>query len=230
MNAPGDTPLRRRYQTKVDLAFEGLQQAILTGVIKPGERLTIAQLSEQLDMSSTPIREAIRLLEADGVITNEPHRGSTVVDISPEDAQELYLIRAPVESLATRLATPHLSSVDIERLLELHRNMGAAVESEDDEALTQANASWHLYIYSASNATYLPRLILRLWMPFRWGGLWVPERRQQAYREHTEIMEALQARDADVAARLMFDHIDGARELIVNHLRDSAAAGSMPAR
>jgi DNA-binding GntR family transcriptional regulator len=219
MNARGASS-PSRYRTKVDLAFEGLQQAILTGVIKPGERLTIAQLSEQLEMSSTPIREAIRLLEADGVITNKPHRGSTVATITPEEAEELYLIRAPVESLATKLATPHLTDADLERLDELHREMAAAVESGDDEALTRANASWHLYIYSTSKATYLPRLILRLWMPVRWGGLWVPERREQAYREHTAILQALRARDAETASRLMFDHIDGARDLIVTHLRE----------
>jgi len=215
-----------RYRTKVDLAFEGLQQAILTGKIKPGERLTIAQLSEQLEMSSTPIREAIRLLEADGVITNEPHRGSTVASITPEEAEELYLIRAPVESLATKLATPLLTDADLERLDDLHGEMAAAVAAGDDEALTRANASWHLYIYSASQATYLPRLILRLWMPVRWGGLWVPERREQAYREHTAILEALRARDAETASRLMFEHIDGARDLIVSHLRDASPAAA----
>jgi DNA-binding GntR family transcriptional regulator len=215
-----------RYRTKVDLAFEGLQQAILSGRIKPGERLTIAQLSEQLDMSSTPIREAIRLLEADGVITNEPHRGSTVTTIAPEEAEELYLIRAPVESLATKLATPRLTDADLGRLDELHGEMAAAVKATDDEALTRANASWHLYIYSASQATYLPRLILRLWMPVRWGGLWVPERREQAYREHTAILEAMRARDAETASRLMFEHIDGARELIVNHLRDASSVAA----
>ena len=116
----GNNTYRGQYRTKVDLALEGLQQAILSGGIQPGARLTVAQLSEQLDMSATPIREAIRLLEADGIITNEPHRGATVVDLSASDAEELYLIRAAVESLATRLAVANLSDADVAHLWELH--------------------------------------------------------------------------------------------------------------
>lgn len=208
-----------RYRTKVDLALEGIQQAILSGVIQPGARLTMAQLSEELGMSATPIREAIRLLEADGIITNEPHRGATVVDLTADDAEELYHIRAAVESLATRLAVPRLTDADLEHLAELHAQMKSALDARDEDLLTRANASWHLHLYSASGTNYLLKLILRLWMQSRWGRLWVPERAAQSVSEHEAIYEALLRRDGDAAAQLMFEHIDHARELVVAHLR-----------
>ena len=96
--------------------------------------------------------------------------------------------------------------------------MKVAVDAADEELLTKANASWHLYLYSLSRAKYLPKLILRLWMPFQWGRLWVPERASQSLAEHEAILGALGRRDDDAAARLMFDHIDHARRLVVSHL------------
>jgi DNA-binding GntR family transcriptional regulator len=197
----------RAHRTKTELAVEGLREAVAGGDLRPGERVTLAQLSALLGMSATPIREAIRLLEAEGLVVNEPHRGVTINAVTAEDAAELCLLRAATESLATRLAVPRLTADDLRDLEELHRRLAEAVARGDDDALTEANAEWHLRIYRAARTRVILPFVERLWMPLHASGLWVAEQRTQSVDEHAAVMEALRARDADAAARLMHDHI-----------------------
>jgi DNA-binding GntR family transcriptional regulator len=209
------------HKTKAELALEGFREAILRGQIRAGERVTLAQLSTTLGMSVTPIREAIRALEAEGLVTNEPHRGVTVNDLTLADAEELYMLRAPMESLATRLAVPLLNEHDIGRLDDLIADMERAVERGDDAGLSRANGDWHFFIYSASRTKHVLKNILRLWMPYHWSSpnFWNPDQRDESLREHAAIMDAIRARDADAASRLMHDHISHAHGRLLRRLR-----------
>lgn len=202
--------MRLEYKTKAELALEGLRDAILRGEIRPGKRVTQAQLSQRLGMSATPIREAIRILDAEGLLVYEPHRGITVNTMTLDEAAELYLLRAPMEGLAARLAVPNLTEADMAMLEQLQRDFEAAFAAGDDDRMTQVNADWHLLIYSATKTKYLVKVILRLWMPFHWSGWsgpWRAVNRADSVREHGAIMDAIRARDANRAARLMEEHI-----------------------
>lgn len=220
---------RPAHRTKTELAAAGIREAILHGELPPGQRATLAQLSERFGMSVTPIREAIRLLEAEGLVTNEPHRGVTVNELTAADFDELCMLRAMAESLATRLAVPHLTQADLERLEALHATLERAVARQDDALLTQANADWHFDLYAAARTRYLAKSIERLWMPFHRSGLWVANRREASLREHDAIMKAIRARDADEAARLMHEHITRIHLAIIEHLRTDVAEGRAPA-
>jgi len=198
------------------VALEAVRESILEGALKPGERLVANDLADSLEMSSTPVREALRILEAEGLVTSTPHRGAVVRDLAGIEADTFFALRAPMESLATRLAVAHLTASDIEKLELLQDEMKTALRDEDDSQLTQSNASWHMIIYNACGSPYLIDLIRRLWMPFHWRGQWVDPRRSQSVHEHQEIIDAIRNRRADHAGRLMQEHIERVHQSIVD--------------
>ena len=203
---PGPT-LRSEHKTKTELALEAIREAIMEGRVQPGTRLTLAQLSNVLGMSITPIREAVRVLEADGLVSYEAHRGIWVTDLTPEQSRELTLLRARLEGLATELAVPKLSDDDLRELEQLQRVMVAAAAERDDRALTQANLDWHYRIYRAADTQFVLRQIFKLWIPYGWTNIWHDELREAAIRQHEEIHDAIEARDAELAGQLMYKHI-----------------------
>lgn len=217
------------HKTKTEVALERVREAILRGDLKPGERLTLPQLSTALGMSSTPIREALRALEAEGLVKSEPHRKFVVANLTAADADEIYMLRAPMESLATRLAVNRLTEDDLEQLESLHSEMARAAADHDDARLTRANADWHLTLYAASDRKHLVRLILQLWMPFHWSGRWLGQRRAESLAEHGRIMDAIRARDADNAARLMHEHITNVHLSILPYLRSGGSLTDLAA-
>jgi DNA-binding GntR family transcriptional regulator len=199
--------LRSEHKTKTELALEAIREAIMEGRVQPGARLTLAQLSNVLGMSITPIREAVRVLEADGLVSYEAHRGIWVTDLTPEQSKELTLLRARLEGLATELAVSKLTEDDLRELEQLQRGMVAAAAERDDRAMTQANLDWHYRIYRAAETQFVLRQIFRLWIPYGWANIWHDELRAAAIRQHEEIHDAIAARDAELAGQLMYKHI-----------------------
>jgi DNA-binding GntR family transcriptional regulator len=205
---PSHAPLRRsEHKTKTELALEAIREAIMEGRMRPGARLTLAQLSNVLGMSITPIREAIRVLEADGLVSYEAHKGIWVTDLTAEQSRELTLLRARLEGLATELAVPKLTKDDVLELVRLQRVMVEAAAARDDRSMTQANLDWHYQIYRAAETQFVLRHISRLWIPYGWSNIWHHELRATAIRQHEEIHAAIAARDAQLAGQLMYEHI-----------------------
>lgn len=213
---PGILAKHHPPQTKVSVAVETLREAILDGGLKPGMRLLTKDLADQLRMSATPVREALRILEAEGLVTSIAHRGAVVRDLVVSDADTFFALRAPMESLATRFAVSRLQGDDLEKLERLHEEFEAALADADDQRLTKANSMWHISIYEACGSPYLIDLIRRLWMPFHWRGLWIDPRRELSVREHREMMTAIRSGDADEAARLMQRHVERVHRSIID--------------
>jgi DNA-binding GntR family transcriptional regulator len=197
---------RFEHRTKTELAIEGLRYAILRGELGQGRRMTLIDLQEALGMSSTPIREAIRVLEAEGLVTNEPHRGVTVSSLTLDGVAELYMLRAPLERLAGRLAAEKISDSQLARLSKLQAPFEQAAAAEDDKRMTQINADFHAVIYAATKTNYLEKFILRLWVPYFWGAKWSLTGRTESVSEHAQIVEALSARDAVRAGEVLEKH------------------------
>ena len=112
-----------------------------------------------------------------------------------------------MEGLATRLAVPKLDAAEIARLELLQAQMVDAVPRGDDETMTRANIDWHHRIYAAAQTQFVFRHIVRLWIPYPWTQVWTRERQEMSLHQHDEIMDAIRAGDADLAGRLMHDHI-----------------------
>jgi DNA-binding GntR family transcriptional regulator len=196
-----------QHKTKTELALEAIRDAIMQGRMRPGARLTLAELSAVLGMSSTPIREAIRVLEADGLVSYEAHKGVWVTKLTSAESGELALLRGHVEGLATQLAVPKLTDEDVRELERLQGVMVTAAAAHDDPLMTQANLDWHSTIYVAAETRFVLRQIFRLWIPYPWADVWNDSLRAAAISQHEEIYAAIVARDAALAGRLMHEHI-----------------------
>ena len=210
------------YRTKSELAAARLRDDIRSGVVKPRERIDIDALGDQLGMSATPIREALRQLQAEGFVINEPHRGARVADFSPEETADLYDLREALESMATLIAADHLTAADIAELEALAEANRAAIDRNDHADAMRLNETWHMTIYAAAQKTpHLIDFIRRLWNDPRSATWVVPGRLPLSRRDHAAIMDALSAGDGKRAADLMGDHIRAGKNLVLSHLRTS---------
>ncbi len=198
----------RGHRTLAEKAFDTLHSAIVTGRLRPGARLPIEELAEVLEMSPMPIREAVRRLDAGGLVENIPHRGARVTELSVTDLQEVYEVRLALETLAIRRAAERFSPARAEaaggRLAAL------AQMSDDTSAATSvAHTDFHFALYDAADSAWLLRLVRPLWETSERYCLEVPECRQLAARagEHEAILDACIAHDADRAARALRAHL-----------------------
>lgn len=209
-----------RYLTKTERATQALRDAILRGTITAGAQLTVGELAQQLGMSPTPVREAIRILQAEGLLTQTPHHTITAIAFTEQDIIDIFELRAVLEALAVRLATPHLTTADFARLDAMHEQMRAAQAADDYQAVHQINAEWHITIYRASRNLFLVETIENLWRKFLWESLWmVPTHTDTSLEQHAAIMAALRARRADEAAELMATHMAHGKETGVRYFR-----------
>jgi DNA-binding GntR family transcriptional regulator len=226
---PGRLRLPNGHMTKTALAVEALRAAILRGDIAQDQPLTVGRIAAQLGMSPTPVREAMRTLQAEGLLRHEPHHSVSVTQYSPKDIHDIFRLRADLESQAIRLAVPALSEDDIARLDALQREMVRAAAREDIESLNRLNAEWHLTIYSAADNRVLLELVQHLWKQFMWEGNWItPDHAARSLEQHAALLAAIHARDADLVERLMREHIEGGERASVEYLemrtkRSSAA-------
>jgi DNA-binding GntR family transcriptional regulator len=213
-------PAAAVHVTKSTLAIQALRDAILRGDIRQGDHLTVSEISEQLGMSPTPVREAIRTLQAEGLITQSPHHSLSVKRYTPKDVGDIFLLRSTLESLAVRLAVPHLTADAFARLDALMDEMREASTSGDYERMYRCNADWHLAIYSAADNRILLDVILGLWQKFLWEVIWMmPGHADRSLQQHEAIMAACRRQDADAAARLMYEHIQHGEESAIEHLQ-----------
>jgi DNA-binding GntR family transcriptional regulator len=161
-------------------------------------------------MSPTPIREALRLLQADGLIEHMPHRGMVVKEYSPENIAEIYRLRSVLEPLATEWAAAAAFDEELGDIRKLHTQLvNAAAKRPSAPNVAALNSAWHLAIYAKSGSPYLLEFIERLWGAIGGGkAVWVSQRVDESLAEHQEIMDALERRDGAAAATLMRGHIE----------------------
>ncbi|MFI5274992.1 MAG: GntR family transcriptional regulator, partial [Ktedonobacterales bacterium] len=193
--------------TKTAMAVEALRGAILRGEIAQDESLTVGRIAAQFGMSQTPVREAIRTLQAEGLLRHEPHHSVSVNQYSTKDIHDIFQLRSELESQAARLAVPRLTDDDMARLDALQREMRAAAEGADIDGVNHLNSEWHLLIYNAADNRVLLDLVQHLWRQFMWEGNWItPVHAARSLAQHDELLAAIHARDAALADRLMREH------------------------
>jgi DNA-binding GntR family transcriptional regulator len=205
-----------RHFTKTELALELLRERIRSGELAPGQRLALEELTQSLGMSATPIREALRLLQADQLVDYRPHHGVVVKESPPEATIEIYRIRSLLEPLAAELAVESLSDVRLAELERLHDALRTAVSVGRGKRIAEVNADWHWALYESAQSTYLNDFIRRLWGSFPWRTMWaLPGRADQSLREHEAMMSAIRVGDGKEAAALMRGHIVSGAETLV---------------
>lgn len=209
--AAGRSRLRQRrdgYRTLAQKAFSALHEGILSGRIGPGERLRIEELARELGMSPMPIREAVRQLDAAGLVENVPHRGARVTGISISDLRQVYDARLALEPLAVRRAAETFTHEDVLEATERLAALTAAQASDWPAALT-AHTAFHFSLYRASRSAWLERLIPPLWEASERYRLAAPVSGKLEMRqgEHKAILTACSNHAPERAARLLHNHL-----------------------
>ncbi len=207
-----------KYRTMQEIAYDAIRDGILAGRHGPGQRLIADDLARELGVSRMPVREALHRLEVAGLVTITPHRGAVVSEPSENECVEIYHVRAVLDGLATRLATPHLSEADHTRLAALLEEMEAGVKAEDPQRVLSVNREFHTLIWIAARAPRLRDLLENLYdasQRFRNMSVLIPGRLDQITHEHRLIVEALARGDAAAAERYANEHHEGtARRLL----------------
>lgn len=221
----GQGPLRlaNGHRTKTALAVEALRGAILRGEITQDQPLTVGRIAEQLGMSQTPVREAMRTLQAEGLLRHEPHHSVSVTQYSGKDIHDIFQLRSELESQAARLAVARLSDDAIAQLDAMQQEMRAAAAHENIDGLNRLNAEWHLLIYSAADNRVLLDLVQHLWKKFMWEGNWItPAHAARSLAQHDEMLAAIHARDAALIDRLMREHIHSGEVASLQYVQSRA--------
>ena len=179
----------------------------MNGQLVGGSRLVQSDLAAQLEVSTTPVREALRDLASEGLIRIDPHRGGVVNDFDADDLAEVYEIRRRLEPLALELALPEITEDALEYAGELHEAMDAA---PDSAAWVELNRDFHMTLYETANRPRLLAIVRSLQdasvMAVSARAL-VPETRRSANAEHAELLEAVRNKDLDAAIAVIGKHL-----------------------
>ena len=196
----------RAYASKGDIVTEALRNLIARGELAPGTLLRQRELAERFDVSPTPVREALRRLESEGLVSYDVHRGSRVASTDLEEQEENFRILAALESLASSLAVAKLTDADLGQISELEAAFAAC--PEDDPALKEVNRDFHFRIYECARSPLLSSLMRVLWRAFPNGPqFWRPH--NESVEQHRRLVAALAARDAAAAAEITREHVLG---------------------
>jgi DNA-binding GntR family transcriptional regulator len=198
--------------SKTQFVFEWIRQEILSGAFEPGSRIRQQQVAETLGVSYTPVREAIRQLQATGLLTHSPNRGSAVSTLEDAALNELYLLRGAVEGLGARLAAASITESDLAALRRIHEEMtGLLGHAQDSGRLAELSRRFHSVIVAAGGPNIIYPKLQEIWSNHpvpRSASLWAsPEHARRALQAHEQLITALERRDAEAAARLMEAHI-----------------------
>jgi len=189
---------------------EDLEEKILHGTFKPGQRLNEAELSRAYGVSQTPLREALRTLQAHGYVTHEPRRGVFVTETSIEEIEEIFHIRANLESLATYLAVKRCTPEVLAELKKNHREMIRVATQKNVKAYFALNFKFHDLIINASGSRRLIQMIdtfVKQTERFRLDILKFPEMLKSSIEAHTNIIQMFESGDAKKAERMRKESI-----------------------
>lgn len=192
-----------------DMAYDDIRDAILSGALAPGQRVKERDVAEQMGISTTPVKEALRRLEQEGLVVSQPRRGavvSTLVQIPVEEIQE---VRGLLESMAARLAATRMTDAELARLATIVEEMTRlTMEMTEPQTRLEHVSVFHKLIRDGSRNAFIARFVETL-NPFERvhrPEYLDPDEAQRILREHQAIAAALAARDAGLAERLMAEH------------------------
>ena len=228
--APIDAPGQRGGDAGERVA-ERLREEILRGTLSPGERIRQEELAERFGASRVPIREAIRILVHEGLVTTVANSGSWVSRLTLAECEEVYLMRERLEPLLLRFSAPRLGEADFAELEELAGRVAEASAVGDVDGFLRFDRQFHLVSYAHAETQQLGDVISKLWnstAPYRraYVATWSPELRRLANDEHNILIETLRDGDFDEAERVLAGHIRRTRRQLAKHPEIFGAAST----
>ena len=206
-----------------DVVFNTLRQAILRGELKPGERLMEIQLANKLGVSRTPIREAIRKLELEGLVLMIPRKGAEVAEITEKNMRDVLEVRKALEELAVQLACEKITQEELEELEQAGENFKKVLKrSKDITEVAEADVRFHDVIYMATDNQKLIHLLNKLreqMYRYRVEYLKNPDVHEQLIQEHEEIVYHIKRREKVEATAVTCQHIDNQVSAVTDKIR-----------
>lgn len=200
---------RSRPPTVQEFVLAELRRAVVTGELKPGQSIRQEAIAGKLGVSRVPLREALKILEGEGQVTHQPHRGYVVAELSLVELREVYRIRELLEEEAAREAVEKLTEDDIARIVAAQREVEKAAAEADLQAMAAANRRFHFAIIESCRMQRLIRMVRNLWDAtdaYRSVYYNSADNRTRVEREHEKIVDAVRRRDADELVAVLAEH------------------------
>ncbi len=216
------------YKPLREIVFETMREAIIKGQLKPAERLMEVQLAEEMGVSRTPVREAIRKLELEGFVVMVPRKGAYVAGISTRDITEVFEIRAALESVASGLAAERITEEELEELERLLVIVAECTKTGDVDKVIRVDTDFHDCLYKASRNNRLVQIISNLREQIQRArkiSLASPGRLKDTLKEHKKIVEAISERNVQLAHDLALEHIENAENSMLEAMEKQGLAG-----
>ena len=208
-----------------DVVFNTLRRAILRGELVPGQRLMEIRLADQMGVSRTPVREAIRKLELEGLVVMVPRKGAEVAHISGKNLRDVLEVRRALEELAGELACERMTAEDFKKLEQANHKFASVLDSDDITVLGQADEEFHGLIYQATDNDRLVQMVNHLreqMYRYRIEHLKNKSQRTILLQEHQDIMRALAARDVEAVRRAIRTHINKQEAQIAKMIKEQS--------
>ena len=200
--------------------FNLLRDDILNDKYTEGEKIGEAKLAEELGVSRTPVREALKQLELDGIVENIPNRGVVVRSISKQDVEDIFTIRIAIEGISVGWAIDRITEDGLKEMQDIHDLMEFYAFKKDIEKFAELNTKFHEAIHKATKSRHLEQVLkdFQYYMKkTRKRSLQVEGRMEISLKEHTAIIDAFIRKDKEAAQKAITRHIEMARENVKNH-------------
>lgn len=210
-----------------EVVFQTLRTAILRGDLEPGERLMEIHLASRLGVSRTPIREAIRMLELEGLVVMLPRKGAQVAEMTAESLRDVMEVRESLEALAVELAVIRMTEGDLEHLKTAEARFQEALEHGDPVEIADSDEHYHDVIYASTGNGRLVQILynLRLHM-YRYRLEYIRDEKSRAIlrKEHEQILDGLTKRDPEEALKAVRAHIGNQKKTMLDRIQSRTTA------
>jgi DNA-binding GntR family transcriptional regulator len=187
--------MEQKIKNKTQIAYDYILSRIENGIFGPGYRIVIDQIAKELNLSSIPVREAIRQLEAEGLIQYKPYSGAVVSNINEKEYLQTLSVLAVLEGYATALSSKMMKEATIKKLETLNEKMEQSLQEFEFEMFSELNYQFHTLIYESCGNDYLEEQIKQIWQRMKrirsYGFTFVPQRARESIKEHDEIIRLL---------------------------------------
>ncbi|HBY94133.1 MAG TPA: hypothetical protein DEP84_09260 [Chloroflexi bacterium] len=199
--------LNVEFETKTGVVTRLIRRKIIVGDYPIGDRIPVDRVAAELHVSQTPVREALRILEAEGYVESLPHQGFQVASPDTSNLSDIFGLLEIIDGYAARLAAKRITHENLANLEELHARMIESVKQKDDRLVRALNLEFHETIYMATEVPKLISLLNFFWATARWDILSThPDRMPRTLQEHQAVLDALRRRDPDAASAALAAH------------------------
>lgn len=208
-----------------------IRRAILDGTLRPGQRLTEEALARDLQISRTPVREALRVLQTEGLIESAPHQGSTVRAYATDDLEDMYELRALLEGYAARRAASRIDAEGLDKLRQSCLRLKALGDATDENVtlFVEENVFFHTTILDAAGSARLAgmvRQVFELPLVYKAYHWYSPRQKRLSEHMHEQLVHVLASGDADQAELTMRAHVSEARDVLIKHMESLTEVAS----